>query len=87
VPAVKANEKGALQYDWFLNPGETECVVRETYTDSDAVLAHLGNVGELLGQLLSMADFEGEVYGNMSEELKQALAGMNVKVYSFYQGL
>jgi quinol monooxygenase YgiN len=87
VPTVKANETGALQYDWFFNAAETECVVRETYVDSNAVLAHLGNVGELLGQLLSMSDFEGEIYGNMSEELKHALAGMNIKVYSFYLGL
>jgi len=86
VSAVKTNETGALQYDWFFNSGETECVVSEIYVDSNAVLAHLGNVGELLGQLLSMSDFEGEIYGSMSEELKHALAGMNVKLYSFYQG-
>ena len=87
VSAVKANETGALQYDWYFNPGETECVVRETYTDSNAVLAHLGNVGGLLGQLLSMSDFEAEIYGKMSEDLKNAVSDLNVKVYSFYQGL
>ncbi|HSO85028.1 MAG TPA: antibiotic biosynthesis monooxygenase [Draconibacterium sp.] len=87
VPAVKANETGALQYDWFFNPGETECVVRETYSDSNAVLAHMGNIGTLLGQLLAMSDFDLEVYGNLSEELKNAAAGLNPKVYSFYQGL
>lgn len=87
VVKVKANEKDALQYDLFINPEQTEIVVRETYTDSNAVLAHLQNVGELLGQLLTMSDFEGEIYGNMSEELKHALAGMNIKVYSFFRGL
>ena len=87
VPAVKANETGALQYDWFFNPGETECVVRETYSDSNAVLAHMGNIGALLGQLLAMSDFDLEVFGNLSEELKNAAAGLNPKVYSFYQGL
>jgi len=44
-------------------------------------------VGELLGQLLGMADFELEVYGKMSEELQNAAAGLNPKVYSFYKGL
>ena len=87
VAAVKQNEKDALQYDWFVNHAQTEIIVRETYANSEAVLAHLGNVGELLGQLLSMSDFEGEIYGNMSEELKHALEGMNVKVYTFYLGL
>ena len=87
VPTVKANEKGVLQYDWFFNPGETECVVRETYSDSNAVLAHMGNIGALLGQILAMSDLHLEIYGNMSEELKNAAAGLNPKVYSFYQGL
>ena len=87
VTVVKKNEKGALQYDWFFSPDESECIVRETYADSNAVLAHMGNVGELLGQLLGMADFELEVYGKMSEELKNAAAGLNPKVYSFYKGL
>lgn len=89
VSTVTKNEKGkgALQYDWFFSPDETDCVVRETYTDSNAVLAHMGNVGELLGQLLAMSDFELEVFGNPSEELQKAAAGLNPKVYSFYQGL
>ena len=87
VTAVKKNEPGALQYDWFFSPDESECIVRENYADSNAVLAHMGNVGELLGQLLSMADFELEIFGNISEELKNAAAGLNPKVYSFYKGL
>ena len=87
ITAVKKNETGALQYDWFFSPNESECLVRETYVDSNAVLAHMGNVGELLGQLLGLADFELEIYGNMSEELQNAAAGLNPKVYSFYKGL
>jgi quinol monooxygenase YgiN len=87
ITSVKANEPGALQYDWFFNMGETECVVRETYKDSNEVLVHMGNIGALLGQLLTMSDFDLEVYGNLSEELKKAAAGLNPKVYFFYQGL
>ena len=89
VVAVAKNEKGkgALQYDWFFSPDNSECVVRETYIDSGAVLTHMGNVGELLGQLLTMSDFELEAYGNPSEELQKAAAALNPKVYSFYQGL
>ena len=89
VAKVKENEegKGALQYDWFFSPDNSECIVRETYTDSNAVMAHMGNVGEELGQLLGMSDFELEVYGNPSEEVQQAAAALNPKVYQFYQGL
>jgi quinol monooxygenase YgiN len=89
IVAVTKNEKGkgALQYDWFFSPDNSECVVRETYVDSGAVLAHMGNVGELLGQLLGMCDFELEIYGDMSVELQKAAAALNPKVYSFYNGL
>ena len=87
VVAVKENEPGTLQYDWFFNPEETECVVREIYTDSNAVFAHLSNIGVLLGQITQVADMSLEVFGNPSEELRAATSGMNPKIYSFYQGL
>lgn len=89
IAKVKENEegKGALYYDWFFDPDQSECAVREGYTDSNAVLAHMGNVGEELGQLLSMSEFQIEIYGNMSAELQQASAALNPKVYSFYSGL
>lgn len=53
---IATTEPGTLQYDWFFNVDETSCVVREAYANSDAVLAHMGNLGELLGQL---AEFGG----------------------------
>ena len=31
---VREQDSGTLQYDWFLNKAQTECVVRETYRDS-----------------------------------------------------
>ncbi|MCY7351840.1 MAG: hypothetical protein LH606_14440, partial [Cytophagaceae bacterium] len=64
-----------------------ECVLRETYPDSNALLAHLGNIGELFGKLVALGDFSAEVYGQPSEELLQATSGLNIKVYTFYQGI
>lgn len=89
IAIVTEKEKGktCLQYDWFFSPDETECVVRETYTDSNAVMTHLGNVGEVLGQLLAISDFTGEFYGPVSDEVKNATAPFNPKLYSFYHGL
>ncbi len=85
--AVKEKDKGALQYDWFFSEDASECVVRETYGDSDAVLAHLGVVGELLGKMAQLSDLSVEVYGNMSETLKKATTGMPLASYSYFQGL
>ena len=38
---VRERDSGTLQYDWFFNDTRTECVVRETYKDSGAVLEHI----------------------------------------------
>ena len=51
---VTADDPGVLQYDWFFNEDESKCVVRETYADSDAVLTHLGLVGDLLGRIIEV---------------------------------
>ena len=64
-----------------------ECTVVETYKDSDATLAHAANVNELLGKLIEIADFSGEVFGNATDELEDALASMNIAVVPFFKGL
>ena len=79
---MKEKDQGTLQYDWFLNQDQTEGVVLERYIDSNALLAHMGNLGDTLGQLLGISDFRGEVYGNPSQELMNATEGLDVVVYS-----
>lgn len=89
IAIVTEKEKGktCLQYDWFFNSDETECVVRETYEDSNAVMNHMGNVGDSLGQLLGLSDFSAEIYGPISDEVKNAVAPFNPAVYSYYRSL
>jgi Antibiotic biosynthesis monooxygenase len=83
---ITANEPGTLQYDWFFNADETQCVVRETYASSDAVLAHMGNVGELLGMIIQLGGgLELEVFGNPSDELRQAAEALQPAVYTHFQ--
>ena len=76
-----------MNYDWYLNEETMECVVVETYADSQAVLAHVGNVGEHLQKLLEIADIAVEIYGNPNGELRNALDGSGYKIYPFYSGL
>ena len=87
IEVVRAKDPGTSEYDWYFNADETECVVRETYEDSNAVMAHLGNVGDLLAKGAELGDMTLEVYGNPSEELANAAAAMNPAVYAFYRGL
>ena len=84
---VKAKDQDTLQFDWYFDESQSECVLRETYPDSNALLSHLGNVGELFGKLISLGDFSAEVYGHPSDELIKATSGLKIKVYNYYQGL
>lgn len=80
-------EPGTLQYDWYVNADETTCEVRETYADSDAMLAHVGNVGELLGRLVELGGgLEGSVFGSPSAELAEAIAPFSPTMYGHFQG-
>ena len=87
IESVKANEPNTTKFDLFFNTDETECVIKEEYRDSAAMLVHLGNLGALLGKMLMISDMTLELYGNPSEELKAMLIGSNPKIYSFYRGL
>jgi quinol monooxygenase YgiN len=79
-------EAGTIQYDWFFSADETKCLVRETYENSDAVLAHMGNLGDLLGQLAQLGGgLEVEVFGTPSGELIDAAAAMQPTIYVPFQ--
>ena len=87
MDTVRAKDTGVLQYNWFFNDDESECVVCEVYEDSQAVLKHKENLGETLGALLDLADLTAEFYGTPSKELVEGMAGLDVNFYNFYQGL
>jgi quinol monooxygenase YgiN len=84
---VAKGEAGTLQYDWFFNDDQTVCVVHEAYADSAAVLAHIGNLGEVLGRILETGGgCSFEVLGNPSPELRDAFSGLDVTVFAVFQG-
>ena len=78
VPGKTSSEKKNLFYEFTVNGDEMFC--REGYTDAEGVLAHLGNVGVLLAEMLTMADLTRvEVHGPAAEveKLRQPLAHLN----------
>jgi hypothetical protein len=80
-------EATTLQYDWFFSDDETKCVVRETYANSDAILAHMVNLGDLIGKLADLGGgLEIEAFGDLSPELLEAAAAFEPTVYRFFQG-
>ena len=87
IAEVMESDPGTLVYEWFLNEELMECVVWEVYESSEAVIAHSGNVGGYLDQLVSLADFSLELYGSPSEELLKAVEGLDVRIYPFVDGI
>lgn len=87
MEAVRTRDSGTVQYDWFFNADQSECVVRETYRDSAAVIEHVGNLGESLGALLAISDIDLEVYGSPSTELVEATAGLSPRVFAPFQSI
>ncbi len=85
--AATRRDPGTHSYEWYLNADRTECVVLEVYDDSNAVLAHLANLGDLFGQLMTVSDLTIEVFGDPSPELRQVGASVGAKIYGYLQGL
>jgi len=84
---VREKDSGTLQYDWFFNESQTECVVREMYRDSDAVLEHIAHLGATLGAILGVCDWTFEVFGSPSPALTEAAAALGPKVYALFQSM
>ena len=74
-------DEHTLQYEWFLSPDKTECVVLERYEDSNALLEHIAHVGEALGALIAVSDPEIESFGDHSEELIETTRPFGPKMY------
>ena len=87
MQSVRERDSGTLQYDWFLDDSQTECVVREAYRNSEAVLEHIANLGTALGAILALGNWTFEVFGAPSPELVQAAAGLRPKVYTHFQNI
>jgi len=85
---ISSREPGVLQYDWFFNEAQTVCVVRETYQDSAALLAHIANLGETFGKLVELGGgCELELFGDLSFPMANAGVGVHRSVFrSRFQG-
>ena len=72
-----------MGYAWFESADGTEFVAHESFVDSDAVLAHATDVGDLVGRWVDLADgVDVQIFGAPSDELRSALAAMAPTVFS-----
>jgi quinol monooxygenase YgiN len=76
--AVEASEPDTINYRFYLNESETQCIVWETYANSEAVLVHINGVASqtILPKVHSISRISKlDVYGNPTNELQRVLTG------------
>ena len=86
---VEANEPDTIDYQFYLNKDETECIVHETYANSEAVLAHITGVASqtILPKVFSVSRMSRfDVYGNPSEKLQKVLSSFGAQTYNLFAG-
>lgn len=87
MESTREKDSGTLQYEWYFNGDETECVVLERYRDSSAILEHATNLGQLLADISAIGSPVFEIYGDPSEELLEATAELPIRVFRPFQSL
>jgi quinol monooxygenase YgiN len=68
---TREKDTGTLAYDWFLSKDGTECQVRETYVDPDALVEHALNVREAREAMFAEFAYDHKMtfYGDPSPRL------------------
>lgn len=82
------NEPKCLYYGFSFNGDQVHC--REAYEDADGALAHLANVGALLGEALKIAELTRlEIHGVEEElaKLREPLAAFNPAYFTLQYGI
>lgn len=82
------NESGCVHYAFSFDGRSAHC--REGYDNADAVLAHLQNVGALLGEALKIAKIVRlEVHAPAAEieKLRAPMAQLNPTFYTLEPGI
>ena len=86
---VENNEPDTINYQFYLNRSETKCMVHETYTNSESVLAHITGVASktILPKIFNVAKMDKlEVYGKPSEELQKVITSFGAQTYNHFVG-
>ncbi len=88
IELVKANEPNMLSYQFYFNDDESRCYALEFYKDSEAVFAHLENVAEVTPRALEVSQIiRVEIFGNVSDELREAVSALNPQINKHWDGI
>jgi quinol monooxygenase YgiN len=83
---ARERDTGTRAYDWFLSKDGTQCEVRETYVDPDALIEHATNVREARDVLFANFAYDHRMvfYGDPSPRLAELVEKLGVDVTQFH---
>jgi quinol monooxygenase YgiN len=81
---VRTKDTGTLQYEIYVNDDQSEAIVLERYRDSEALIEHTANLGDLGAAILATGSVSGELLGEPSAKLRAHLAGSVVRLFGPY---
>jgi quinol monooxygenase YgiN len=83
LTGLAASEEGTLEYSYYLTPDETRCLVVETYASAEALVAHMGNLGQVVGALFqSGGRVDVNILGDAPQALLEATRELQPTMYS-----
>ena len=77
VESTQVNEPNTLNYEWAISEDSQKCHLYERYADSAATMTHLATFGEKFAErfMAAVEPTRFMVYGNPSNDVKEALSG------------
>lgn len=87
MESVRTKDSGTLQYDIYLNDDESEAFVHERYRDSEALIEHIANLGDLMEAMMATGSVSGEILGEPNAELRAKMAGSEVRLFTPFQSM
>jgi quinol monooxygenase YgiN len=84
---VRAKDTGTLQYEVYFSDDQCECIVLERYGDSEALIEHAANLGELGAAILATGLVSSALLGDPGAELRAKLADGPVRLFTPFRSL
>ena len=86
--AATNEEPGTLIYEWFIDEAGENVHIYERYADSEATMVHAGSFGSNFAErFMGSVDVTGfDIYGEPSDDVRNAFAEMGVSFFGTYGG-
>jgi quinol monooxygenase YgiN len=84
---VRNKDTGTLQFEISFSDDQSECIILERYRDSQALIEHAQNFGDLGEALIRTGWVGGELVGEPTAELKGMMASSGIRLFAPFLSL